>query len=131
MKYSSWLPDGYIAGFLDRMCLALRASGLWLRYAALLNLILSFPWIAPPTPSTLAQSKERKGSNFAIWQPWYQVVIDPELRSSLESYWDLYLLTVLMGLLILLMLARRPRLGLARQQQPQQQQRPQQQQQAA
>ena len=23
-----------------------------------------------PTPSTLAQSKERKGSNFAIWQPW-------------------------------------------------------------
>ena len=25
-----------------------------------------------PTPSTLAQSKERKGSNFAIWQPWPQ-----------------------------------------------------------
>ena len=24
-----------------------------------------------PTPSNLAQSKERKGSNFAIWQPWY------------------------------------------------------------
>ena len=23
-----------------------------------------------PTPSTLAQSKERKGSNFAIWQPY-------------------------------------------------------------
>ena len=23
-------------------------------------------------PSTLAQSKERKGSNFAIWQPWMQ-----------------------------------------------------------
>ena len=23
-----------------------------------------------PTPSTLAQSKERKGSNFAIWQQW-------------------------------------------------------------
>ena len=36
-----------IAGFLDRMCLALRASGLWLRYAALQNLIPSFPWIAP------------------------------------------------------------------------------------
>ena len=33
------------------------------------NLIPSFPWIAP-TPSTLAQSKESKGSNFAIWQPW-------------------------------------------------------------
>ena len=26
-----------------------------------------------PTPSTLAQFKERKGSNFAIWQPCYQV----------------------------------------------------------
>ena len=26
-----------------------------------------------PTPSTLAQSKERKGSNFAIWQPCLQV----------------------------------------------------------
>ena len=25
-----------------------------------------------PTPSTLAKSKERKGSNFAIWQPCYQ-----------------------------------------------------------
>ena len=30
------------------MCLALRASGLWLRYATLQNLIPSFPWIAPP-----------------------------------------------------------------------------------
>ena len=29
------------------MCLALRASGLWLRYTALQNLIPSFPWIAP------------------------------------------------------------------------------------
>ena len=36
-----------IARFLDIMCLALRASGLWLRYAALQNLIPSFPWIAP------------------------------------------------------------------------------------
>ena len=26
-----------------------------------------------PTPSTLAQSKERKGSNFAIWQPCRRV----------------------------------------------------------
>ena len=37
-----------VAGFLDRMCLALRASGLWLRYATLQNLIPSFPWIVPP-----------------------------------------------------------------------------------
>ena len=39
-----------IAGFLDRMCLALRTSGLWLRYATLQNLIPPFPWIAPPRP---------------------------------------------------------------------------------
>ena len=32
-----------------------------------------------PTPSTLAQSKERKGSNFAIWQHWS--------RSSEELRW--------------------------------------------
>ena len=32
------------------MDLALRVSGLWLRYAALQNLIPSFPWIAPPRP---------------------------------------------------------------------------------
>ena len=36
-----------IAGFLGRMCLSLRASGLGLRYATLQNLIPSFPWIAP------------------------------------------------------------------------------------
>ena len=36
-----------IARFLYRMNLALRASGLWLRYAALQNLIPSFPWIVP------------------------------------------------------------------------------------
>ena len=52
------------------MCLVLRASGPWLRYAALQNFdpFLSLDCI--PTPSTLTRSKERKGSNFAIWQPW-------------------------------------------------------------
>ena len=54
-----------ITRFLDHMRLAIRASGLWIRYATLQNLIP-----CAPTPSTLAQSKERKGSNFAIWQPW-------------------------------------------------------------
>ena len=39
-----------IARFLNRRCLALLASGLWLRYATLQNLIPSFPWIAPPRP---------------------------------------------------------------------------------
>ena len=38
-----------------------------LRYAAKFDPFLSFLDCAP-TPSTLAQSKERKGSNFAIWQ---------------------------------------------------------------
>ena len=32
-----------------------------------------------PTPSTLAQSKERKGSNFAIWQLW--LCFDPSYPS--------------------------------------------------
>ena len=57
-----------VARFLDHMCLALGVSGPWIRYATLLNLIPSFPWIAPK-PSILAQSKERKGSNFSMWQP--------------------------------------------------------------
>ena len=35
-----------IARYLECMSLALRASGLWLRYAALQNVIPSFPWIA-------------------------------------------------------------------------------------
>ena len=37
-----------IARFLDRMCLALRASGLWLRYAALQNLIGLHPHALHP-----------------------------------------------------------------------------------
>ena len=57
-----------IAKILDRMCLALRASGLWLRYAMLQNLIPSFPWIAPGWRAS--GRNERKGSNFAIWPPW-------------------------------------------------------------
>ena len=57
------------------MCLAFRASGLWLCNATLQNLISSFPWMASPTPSTLAQSKERKGSNFAIWQHWWRIIV--------------------------------------------------------
>ena len=47
-------------------------SGFWtmapLRYTAKLDPFLSLD--CAPTTSTLAQSKERKGSNFAIWQPW-------------------------------------------------------------
>ena len=50
-----------IARFLDRMCLALWASGLWLRSATLQNLIPSFPWIAPPRPPPWRNP--RKGRN--------------------------------------------------------------------
>ena len=39
-----------------------------LRCAAKLDPFLSLD--CAPTPSTLAQSEERRGSNFAIWQPW-------------------------------------------------------------
>ena len=48
------------------MCLALPASG---RCAAKFDPFLSLDCARAPTPSTLAQSKERKGSNFGIWQP--------------------------------------------------------------
>ena len=68
----AWLPDGdsqilrsYVFG----------PSGFWtmalLRYAAKFDPFLSLD--CAPIPSTLAHSKERKGSNFAIWQPWQQV----------------------------------------------------------
>ena len=44
-----------------------------LRYAAKLDPFLSLDCAL--TPSILAQSKERKGSNFAIWQPWNKACI--------------------------------------------------------
>ena len=71
-----------IARFLDRMCLALRAW--WtmapLRCAAKFDPFLSLD--CAPTPSSLAQSKERKGSDFAIWQPWLN---NPENHLSLHK----------------------------------------------
>ena len=51
-----------IARFLDCMCLALQASGLWLHYATLQNLIPSFPWIAvaPPRPPPWRNPRKRR-----------------------------------------------------------------------
>ena len=46
-----------------------------LRCAAKFDPFLSLD--CAPTPSTLTQSKERKGSNFAIWQPCAQVTGEP------------------------------------------------------
>ena len=54
--------------------------------------IWSLPFLGlHPTPSTLAQSKERKGSNFAIWQPWKKATCTP-LRCAKDTMsrggWD-------------------------------------------
>ena len=58
-----WLPDGYSRIFRSYV---FGPSGFWtmapLRYAAKFDPFLSLD--CAPTPSTLAQSKERKGSNF-------------------------------------------------------------------
>ena len=63
-----WLPHGYIQIFRSYV---FGPSRFWtmapLRCAAKFDPFLSLE--CAPTPSTLAQSKERKGSNFAIWQP--------------------------------------------------------------
>ena len=48
-----------------------------LRYATLQNLIPSFPWIASLRPPP--QSKERKGSNFAIWQQCLSLTCSPHI----------------------------------------------------
>ena len=65
----AWLPDGYSRILRSYVFCP---SGFWtmapLRYAAKFDPFLSLD--CAPTPSTLAQSKERKGANFAIWQPW-------------------------------------------------------------
>ena len=64
----AWLPDGSSQIFRSYV---FGPSGFWtmapLRCPAKLDPFLSLD--CAPTPSTLAQSKERKGSNFAIWQP--------------------------------------------------------------
>ena len=62
------LPDGDSKIF---TLYAFGPLGFWsmapLRYAAKFDPFLSLD--CDPMPSTPAQSKERKGSNFAIWQP--------------------------------------------------------------
>ena len=66
--YKAWLPDGYSRIFRSYV---FGISGFWtmapLRCAAKLDPFLSLD--CAPMPSTLTQSKDRKGSNFAIWQP--------------------------------------------------------------
>ena len=52
-----------------------------LRYAAKFDPFLFLDCAS--MPSTLAQSKERKGSNFAIWQPCFKVDPSPATRAAL------------------------------------------------
>merc|ERR1719367_1597354 len=47
----------------------------------------------------------------------FKVILGPELLARLELYWDLYLITVLLGLLGILLFVRRPRALQRRQQQ--------------
>ena len=72
-EFKAWLPDGYSQIF---RAYVFGPLGFWtlapLRYAAKCD---PFHLDCAPTPSTLAQSKERKGSNFAIWQPWFKEII--------------------------------------------------------
>ena len=74
-RYRAWLPDGY-SQIYRSYAYVLGPSGLWttapLRYAAKFDPFLSLDCAPMPGPSTMAQSKERKGSNFAIWQPWWR-----------------------------------------------------------
>ena len=62
----TWLPDGHSQIFRSYV---FGPSGFWtmalLRCAAKFDPFLSLD--CAPTPSTLAQYNERKGSNFAIW----------------------------------------------------------------
>ena len=77
-----------VARFLDRMCLALRASGLWLRYATLQNLIPSFPWIAPHAlhPGAI-QGKE--GIKFCYLVTQVTVPVEVQQRAA-EEAWRAY-----------------------------------------
>lgn len=64
----------------------------------------------------VAMALAKLGFNFAIsnWPYSFQsfkVTISPEIYAKLELYWDIYLLTLLVGLLGLVLLVRRPRVN--------------------
>ena len=66
------------------MCLALRASGLWLRYATLQNLIPSFPWIAPPRPPPWPNPRKGRDQILPSGNLVYNPNI-PNLRSAVQT----------------------------------------------
>ena len=80
----AWLPDVYSLIF---RLYVFGPLGFWtmapLRYTAKFDPFLSLD--CAPTPSTLAQSKERKGSNFAIWQPCHNRTSGATCATSTSS----------------------------------------------
>ena len=88
VRVQAWSPDGY-SRILRSYVFGL--SGFWtmapLRYAAKFDPFLSLD--CAPMPSTLAQSKERKGSNFAIWQPCCVFNLQFDLPRPLLPYFSL------------------------------------------
>ena len=67
-NWMTWLPDGYSQILYIVVCVCpFGLEGLWLRYAT-------------PPPSNPAQSKERKWSNFATWQPCWTTIIEKRER---------------------------------------------------
>merc|ERR1719216_855153 len=51
-------------------------------------------------------------SNWPYTVQSFKITISPDIYAKLELYWDIYLLTVLVGLLGLVLLVRRPRVQL-------------------
>ena len=70
-------------------------------------------------PVFLALSKLSVVFAIKSWQD-FKVILSPDTMAKIELYWDLYLITVLLGLLGLLLFVRRPRA----QQQPRRQPQP-------
>ena len=73
VRSSPWLPDGYSQIF---RLYVFGPLGFWtmalLRYTAKFDPFLSLDCAPQPSTPALEQSKERKGSNFAIWQPCFR-----------------------------------------------------------
>merc|ERR1712018_529587 len=67
-------------------------------------------------PVALALAKLSVVFAFKSWQD-FKVILSPDTLAKLELYWDLYLITVLLGLLGILLFVRRPRALQRRQQQ--------------
>lgn len=59
-------------------------------------------------PVALALAKLSFVFALKSWQD-FKVILSPDLLARIELYWDIYLITVLIGLLGILVFVRRPR----------------------